>query len=124
MGMTTQEAFDKSVTALLKQNKKSEDGRKCMYRGPEGRKCAIGHLIPDSIYDPSMERKGVNVLRYEFPEVADLLEDVNIELLNQLQLIHDTTPPKAWELGFNLLAYRYKLDTSVLPNPQAWKLRE
>lgn len=25
------------------------------YRGPEGRKCAVGHLIPDEDYRPSME---------------------------------------------------------------------
>lgn len=36
------------------------DGRKtkrvtCMYRGPNGTKCAFGHFIPDDAYAPGME---------------------------------------------------------------------
>lgn len=27
----------------------------CVYRGPNGDKCAAGHLIPDELYDPRMD---------------------------------------------------------------------
>lgn len=28
---------------------------RCLYRGPNGNKCAVGHLIPDDKYVPEME---------------------------------------------------------------------
>ncbi len=32
----------------------------CLYRGPDGKKCAVGLFIPDSEYDPEMERAAFN----------------------------------------------------------------
>lgn len=37
----------------------SNDSYLCAYRGPAGTSCAIGCLIPDALYKPSMEAKAV-----------------------------------------------------------------
>lgn len=53
-----QETFDTIYKHLLDQGGKSVDRDTgiCMYRGPNGTKCAIGCLIPDDKYDPKWER--------------------------------------------------------------------
>lgn len=51
--MNAQEIFDKVVNHLRKQGHRSlsEDGR-CLYRGSNGDKCAIGCIISDEDYQP------------------------------------------------------------------------
>lgn len=45
---TLQEAFDHIVKAVVKQGRPSVTAAgTCMYRGPEGLKCAAGHLLED-----------------------------------------------------------------------------
>lgn len=70
-----QEIFNKVATHLLTQGKRSvaSDGS-CMYRGPEGTKCAIGCLIEDDEYHPLLEGKGAYGLFYD---VNSNKEDVN-----------------------------------------------
>jgi hypothetical protein len=52
-----QRLFEEMVTGLYNQNSKSENTREgCMYR-LEGKKCAIGHLIPDVMYMSSMDER-------------------------------------------------------------------
>lgn len=55
--MDKQEIFNKAIRALHAQPQKSYDEftGTCFYRGPEGIKCAIGHLIPDEEYNPKFE---------------------------------------------------------------------
>lgn len=56
--MNEQELFNKAYIGLDGQGFKRSfdiDKGRCMYRGPDGRKCAIGHAIPDELYDPIME---------------------------------------------------------------------
>ncbi len=54
---TRQEIFNLAYTGLhgqgWRQSVNAEGG--CMYRGPVGLKCAIGHCIDDQDYDPEME---------------------------------------------------------------------
>lgn len=45
--MTKQEAFTKAYLALKTQGKKSLDGPFCAYRGENGTRCAVGHLLTD-----------------------------------------------------------------------------
>lgn len=70
-----------------------EDGKPvCAYRTPEGRKCAIGCLIPDELYDADMESRGaVSVLKL-FPKVAQHLgvaDHKDEGFLLALQCAHD-----------------------------------
>lgn len=56
--MNAQEIFDTVFTKLYEQGKQSVDPElphTCMYRGPDGMKCAAGFLIPDELYRPEME---------------------------------------------------------------------
>jgi hypothetical protein len=63
--MMTQEQkqayFDAAVAGLASQGftRAVHDGGSCAYRGVGGKKCALGHLIPDERYEPEMEG-GVN----------------------------------------------------------------
>jgi hypothetical protein len=63
----TQKTFDTIVDHLYKQGCASvnDDGH-CLYRGPNGTKCAIGCLIPDDIYTRGMENVRVEFLGFEF----------------------------------------------------------
>lgn len=56
-----QQVFDKAYLGLKAQGfERSHENATCLYRGPDGKKCAIGHVIPDEHYRPEME--GCSVL--------------------------------------------------------------
>ena len=77
----------------------------CLYRGPEGRRCAAGWLIPDHLYNPNMEGKAVARL----PEFRD---HPHRRLLSLLQFAHDyalTQSQELWEERMRLLAARFAL---------------
>ena len=58
LNMTVQAVFDRAVAGLAAQKfQPSVNGSGCSYRGEGGRKCAVGHLIDDDEYLPSMEGK-------------------------------------------------------------------
>ena len=110
--MNNQEAFDIMVNHLRKQNKKAVkidiDGTtKCVYRGSNGLKCAIGCLIPDDEYSPLIERKGVRSL------VIPTLRNLDREFLAEMQETHDFYSPEDWEKRFRYIAKEYHL--TLLP---------
>ncbi len=85
-------------------------GGSCKYRGTgdnEGLKCAIGALIPDSIYSPIIEGMlisdligGCGNLDKDAVGAAfrNLLSpDVTANFLNDLQQVHDNCRPPEWE---------------------------
>lgn len=86
---TSQQVFDVVLTALRKQGKPSQDASRCVYRGDRGRmKCAVGHLIPRSLYEARMEGKVVDNLVPMYPEeLAPLVP--HVPLLRRLQHAHD-----------------------------------
>lgn len=59
--MNRQEIFNQAWLGLKAQGfersmmERPPSGWQCAYRGADGRKCAIGHCIPDEAYDPKME---------------------------------------------------------------------
>lgn len=100
--MNRQETYEKVRDHLLKQGKQSmtvdkRNRENCLYRGPNGLKCAIGCIIPDDLYRPEMEGKGA-----ESEALADVrlalgatsLDDVTF--LTDLQELHDECEPQAW----------------------------
>jgi len=91
---------------LLAQNVRSvsDDDDMCMYRGPKGRKCAIGHLISDDEYDEKMESSSVNWYHFRRFEISPDRR----ALLAQLQDIHDTHSPENWAEYFAELEAHYK----------------
>ena len=112
-----QEVYSVARQLLLTQNKKSSvasDGEgMCLYRSPDGCKCAIGALIKDEFYTPNLEYKDCNSI-----SVGDALEHsgVSKEVMNTvgflrgLQIIHDEFPVNEWEARLNDFAVKWKLE--------------
>lgn len=129
--MDKQQIFNTVAQNLLIQNECSWNGEICLYRGPNGLKCAAGVLIPDELYQPEME--GHDFCEFNGPEIGrqalleapkpELWNDVialvgadNIGLIKKLQKIHDQNQPEEWTQLLNELAEAERLDKSVL-NP-------
>lgn len=101
---TNQQAFDAAVKHLRNQGRRSFDekartgptsGNGCLYRGPDGRRCAVGALIPNAIYHKDMEGRTARDLLVIYPEVAvRFLDDDAVWLLAELQAVHDD--PGSW----------------------------
>jgi len=119
---TNQEIFTNVVTNLLKQNAKSEGimpsgSISCAYRGKNGMKCAAGWELPDEHYNPEFENltvyiplsslTGVNQLVLKFRELG--YTDDNLQLLRDLQYIHDQKEPYLWKGYFSDIAKEYHL---------------
>jgi hypothetical protein len=118
--MTEQKIFDTVALHLIKQGKQSIDAAKgmCLYRGPNGLKCAVGCLIPDKVYRPEME--GHSVSRF-----IDTYDGLNFlqpfdAILNDLQEAHDATygENQKWTdavvLRLRKIAKKYNLSTAAL----------
>lgn len=70
--------FDKMLEHLRAQGCRSVDEfDSCLYRGPNGTKCAVGALIPDEKYSKDMEDISASGLLNLFPdfEVREFLTD-------------------------------------------------
>lgn len=117
--MNKQEIFEKVAKHLLVQNEQSSDPiyDKCMYRDPDGRKCAVGCLIPDDKYFPMMDFMFQPL--YNNSSVKHALGDAgidveNLEIMNLLQALqstHDSYQPEEWVKRLKSVALMHKLDT-------------
>jgi len=104
--MTNQEAFDVMVRHLRKQGCKSlsASGR-CVYRGPRGLRCAVGALIPDDEYCMNLEYWGASWVQKKVPA----LEGISTDILEEMQMIHDSDDPMTWERYFAAAAKSFGL---------------
>lgn len=114
--LTLQQLFDTVVSHLRKQGRKSTDEttHMCAYRGSDGAMCAIGALIPDSLYDPRMENMRVRTL-VNNKNYADIMkksgiDDSNLALAEALQETHDCGGVMGWEARFKWIASTFKLE--------------
>lgn len=112
--MDTQQAFETAVKHLRKQGCRSQQRETisitCMYRLPENNlKCAVGALIPDEIYRESMEGIGIAGLLADFPKLKGLFKNVDIDMLEDLQRIHDKCEVEEWEEEFKEVATNFGL---------------
>lgn len=116
--ITNQQVLNTVVTNLRKQGERSFDidfeGREvCLYRGPNGVKCAAGHLMPDKLYDKSWERQAICDLIHDYTYEELFGDDVeDITLVEELQNIHDSYDVEEWEEYWKELADKWEL---VLP---------
>ncbi len=92
--LTRQEILDKVVSHFEEQGGPGVDKRRaCTYHAEDGKKCAIGVLIPDNLYSPDMEDLTFKALVRRY---AAVLRDGHIDpikdfdFLSSLQLIHDS----------------------------------
>ncbi len=105
--MNNQEAFDKVARHLLTQNERAVEGVSfCKLLTSDGKKCAIGCLIPEGEYFPAME--GMNFAAFPF------LQGVSSKLLEHLQWIHDKQRPSSWKKRLAAAAEAFGLDDKVL----------
>lgn len=102
-----QEIFNTVKDHLLKQGVKSactsknpnsgEDITTCMYRGPDGAKCAAGVLIPDEAYKTSFEGYAVTYsVIHEVLQTNGVNMDIDDAFVRALQKIHDEHKPATW----------------------------
>jgi len=104
---TDRDVFEFIRNHLLTQGERSimEDEATCAYLGTEGKKCAVGALIREDIYHSSIEEKPVNhslVRSAVTKSVPNWI--INLELLGELQSIHDNAIDYDWEM------VKWKLD--------------
>lgn len=71
--------------------------------------CAAGHLIDDSLYDPDIEGKILDIQFDDCP-VAELIQkshpnwaytEHSHKMVRRLQMIHDSKEPENWEVSFS-----------------------
>lgn len=92
-----QDAYTKAYRGLESQNWRQstqstgDDSGMCVYRGTEGRKCAVGWVIPDAVYTPGMEGKGVTFAMVEelYPDLNEADQCSMQDFLRDLQNLHD-----------------------------------
>jgi len=97
--LTLQETFDKVATHLLRQNARSESATTCLYRGPNGLKCAVGCLIDDAVYSPEIEGfavKDVACIKSALRKSGVPTGRKAMDLLVNLQVLHDRFQPVLW----------------------------
>lgn len=95
---TQQEVFDAALRGLSSQGfVRSVAGGVCAYRGSDGLKCSIGHLIPDEAYDPAIEGFGIHLLTDKksgefYRAIWNLFDDDLLAwgILPLLQAAHDS----------------------------------
>lgn len=124
--MTNQEAFNTVVQHLRTQGEPSINPKnsryiaRCLYRHPDGiKRCAVGVLIPDELYQDDMECQSV----YDLVTNGDLpfLSDLDINLLTNLQDAHDRNheTTEEWRLHmeseYKIIAHRYNLTIPTHP---------
>lgn len=68
----------------------------CVLRCEDGRRCFLGALIPDDIYDKEMEGRTPERLLLDFPALAERFEGIDTEFLDQMVWIHDANEPEDW----------------------------
>lgn len=116
--MITQQTFDTIYRGLAGQDwEQSYDGGidQCVYRARSGRKCAIGHLIPDDRYTPRMDDPLAGVFGCHSFHMIGLLTDLTVDEFNELQQTHDSADgPEDMRIRFEDLAGKYGLTVPVL----------
>lgn len=122
---TRQETFDTVARHLLTQGCRSEDGDgNCRYRGLDGLKCAAGCLIPDEKYYVALEGKAlvvdgrlgtldVHTLEQQYA-LREALEGHDVDLVTELQLLHDLNDVSEWADALRETARRYALSSKAV----------
>ena len=123
-------------THMLTQNQRclsATDGKTCQYRSSEGLHCAVGCLIPDQYYNSDMEgcsisdmietedeydchyKESIALKRALIRSDINIGEEAIIDLLKDLQRVHDDHEPEEWEKEFKKLEERYGLEEQDQP---------
>lgn len=116
--LSKQEVFNKVLTHLRTQGKKSFDNPKTKgesaYFSSDGCKCSIGIFIEKDEYNPVFEHYNVGQMLM-LPQVPQSLKErlySHLEnwFLKDLQDVHDVFPVEEWENKMKLIAIRHQLN--------------
>lgn len=93
MLLTHQSAFDAVLHHLAKQRKRAIYNDDCVYRAPDGTKCAVGCLFTDEEYNkiPELHR-----YLYHIALNTSSFKNLSISFLCDLQILHDDS--ENWSL--------------------------
>lgn len=107
--MTKQEYYDLLVRTSAEGGFPSMEGGRCRYRTDTGRRCAVGLLIPDEMYEPGMETNNAYWLERRFPQVQAVFPDeMDADELRRVQTVHDEL---AQDLGWDHQSFVANLNT-------------
>lgn len=106
----SQATFDRVASHLLTQNEKSIGGGTCLYRGPEGRMCAVGCLIEDKHYSAQLEQQYASDSIVITALVRSGVDYDEVEDLAHLQYIHDEVPVENWKIQLKQFALQSNLE--------------
>ena len=119
MTYTKQSLFDLVAAHLIKQGRKSVEHPhfpesdmlqgSCMYRSPDGLKCAAGALIADEHYSPALEFCIVGTEEVDEALRKSGVPHAMLGLVRALQFVHDKHPPCEWRGALSRCAGVYGL---------------
>lgn len=121
--LTNQKVFDKVARHLLTQGKRAQnENRDCMYRAPDGSKCEAGCLIPDDLYDKSIEGTCIDGDSPTHQLLKKLVRSPSF--VGELQSIHDDACTYSWKEELSRLARKRNLSSAVLDEFPNWTPKE
>jgi len=97
--MNTYQMFTTMRDHLLTMAQSNRLAGICLYRGPDGYRCAVGRLIDDKYYSENIERKGVAqepVIEAVSASVGRALTAFEIKMMADIQRIHDAFGAPDW----------------------------
>lgn len=112
--MNNQFIFDVVYTHLMKQQQRSTSDEGGCYYKIDSLMCAIGCLIPDNLYKEEMEGKSVEDLLTDHKGLAKYIKPQTIDLLAELQTVHDKRPVSMWKKELEYIAIDFKLEIPEL----------
>jgi len=81
--MNRQRIFNRVCKHLMKQGRRASQNDACRLRADNGDRCAIGCLIPNSVYHSELE--GCNILHWEAAARANPRKPRFVKALNHLK---------------------------------------
>ena len=93
--LTVEDLIEKTLGHLAFQGKNSigpkypNGHEQCLYRNPEGLKCAVGFWIPDGLYVDDLEGNSVEDIQYALDPQYNWTDEL-VSILYDLQGLHDT----------------------------------
>lgn len=115
--VSSQAVFDATVIHLFQQGQQAIANQICLYRSPNGMKCAVGVHIRDDEYSEKMENKMVINLKD-----ANLLPSrliPHLKLLIDLQDFHDDSDnwrenDRTFKNKLKAIAEKYRLSSTII----------
>lgn len=110
VNVTTREIFEKVRNHLMRQKERCADKYGTCYCRKGRLKCAVGCLIDERYYHAGLEQNSANkpiVLDAVAASIGRHLNSTEIELLLEMQGVHDVGPVDSWESALEELEQWY-----------------